>query len=99
MNSSLLPQDMMRGQLPDNFLPMEYSSCRCSPAVVLKGWQYDICKLQYETLGSLWLPSALCLEHTGGEGLTCVTELAAAITAIMNPIATSAAEKTSSLDE
>lgn len=56
-------------------------------------------KLQYETLGSLWLPSAVCLEHADSKGLLRVTGLTAAIIAIMNPTVTSAAEKNSSLDE
>lgn len=61
--------------------------------------QCDICKLQHEILGSLWLPSALCLEHADGEGLTCVTELTAAITTVMNSTVNYAAGKTTSLDE
>lgn len=88
---------MTRQQLPDLFLPMEYSSCRWCPAPVLEAWQCDICKTLVWILAvPLTSFSPLLGECWGGGPHLCYR---AVIIAIMNPVITFTSENTSSLDD
>lgn len=90
---------MIRQQLPDLFLPTEYSSCRLSPASVQKAWDCDIHTfLVWIIRVSLTSFSPLLGACWWGRP-PCATELTVVINVVMNPILTSSSLQASSLDD